>query len=642
MRLDLASLTDSFFDPVMEGMSDTALAIVSREGTRLLHRRPLQTTPASAAWMPPAAHWADLGSHGDGARLLETAAGRRIVAWATVDVGGLPLVVQSDAPYEVAIAAVRATFIQQLVPFALLSAALVAFAWMYLRSERSERRYRDLVEQAADGVFVLDPQGRIVEVNSAATALIGKPGSEAVGRAFVELLEPEHATQWDAAFSRLAPGQRASHEWRLRRSPDGTVPAEVSLSRNAERRALAIARDTSRRHQLEEQLRQSQRVEAIGRLAGGIAHDFNNLLTAIIGYTDLIIDRLSRDEEGLADALEVKKSAQRAATLTRQLLAFGRKQMLRPRVLDVNQAMSDISGLLRRLIGDHVQLAFTPGAGLWRVEADPNQLEQVVINLALNARDAMPDGGRLSMATANVTIDDSGRWSSDLKAGDYVELTVTDTGHGIDEATLPHLFEPFFTTRPVGQGTGLGLPMVHGILTQSGGGIDVQSMPGGGATFRVYLPRSLKPLPASTAAREVRSPRRGRETVLLVEDDDGVRALAREALGRRGYRVIEAATPGEAIELAGGNAIDAVVSDVTMPEMSGPALVAQLRQERPDLPALLVSGYPDAAQRLEGGLPQGVAFVAKPFTADGLAEAVGQLFDGSRQIEASGSRAPAP
>jgi PAS domain S-box-containing protein len=629
-RVDLASLAVSFFDPVLEGMSDTALAIISIEGARLLRQRPLRGTHAAAAeafWPSSSDHWAEIEGHRDGARLLDTPGGRRIVAWATVDVAGLPLLVQADAPIEVAIAPVRATFLHQLLPFALLSLALVAFAWMYLRSEQTEQRYRDLVEQAADGVFVLDLQGRIVEMNSAAAAMLERPSPDALGRAFVEVLDPGDAAEWDAAFSHLGEGQRASHAWRLRVDADRVVPAEVNLSRGSGRRILAVARDTSRRLHLEEQLRQSQKVEAIGRLAGGIAHDFNNLLTAIIGYTELIIDRLGHDPTGRADALEVKKSARRAATLTRQLLAFGRKQMLRPQVIDLNQVLVDIGGLLERLIGDHVDFAFAPAPDLWAVEADPNQLEQVVVNLALNARDAMPGGGRLSMSTANVNVDGSPAWPSGLTPGDYVLLTVADTGHGIDAAHLPHLFEPFFTTRPVGQGTGLGLPMVHGILTQSGGGIDVESSPGHGATFRVLLPRTLKPRRQEVNVDSAPRVRQGHETLLLVEDDDSVRALARDALVRFGYTVIEAATPGQARALSDRRAIDAVVSDVAMPQMSGPELVAELRRSRPGLRALFISGYSEATEGSPASVPAGAPFVAKPFTTEELAGAVGRLFD---------------
>ena len=645
-RIDLAGLAVSFFDPVLEGMSDTALAIASTEGARLLRQRPLRVTHAAAEveahWPASSDHWAEIEGHRDGARLFDTPAGRRIVAWATVDVAGLPLLVQTDAPIEVAIAPVRATFAHQLLPFALLSLALVAFAWMYLRSERTEQRYRDLVEQAADGVFVLDLQGRIVEMNSAAVAMLGRPSPGALGRAFVEVLEPGHAAEWDAAFSQLGEGQRASHEWRLRVGADGVVPAEVSLSRGSGRRILAIARDTSRRIHLEEQLRQSQKVEAIGRLAGGIAHDFNNLLTAIIGYTELIIDRLGHDPAGRADALEVKKSAQRAATLTRQLLAFGRKQMLRPQVIDLNQVLIDIGGLLERLIGEHVDFVFTPAEDLWPVEADPNQLEQVVVNLALNARDAMPGGGRLTMSTANVTVDGSPAWPSGLTPGDHVLLTVADTGHGIDAAHLPHLFEPFFTTRPVGQGTGLGLPMVHGILTQSGGGIDVESRPGQGATFRVFLPRTLKPRRREPKTDTAPRVRQGHETLLLVEDDDSVRALARDALVRFGYRVVEAATPEQAMALCDGRPIDAVVSDVAMPQMSGPELVAELRRSRPGLRALFISGYSEAAEGSPASVPAGAPFVAKPFTTEELAGAVGRLFDRRATHPPDAGTAPDP
>jgi signal transduction histidine kinase len=382
----------------------------------------------------------------------------------------------------------------------------------------------------------------------------------------------------------------------------------------------------------EEQLRQAQKMEAIGRLAGAVAHDFNNLLTAIIGYADMIAERDNPDET-LRDATEIRKVADRAASLTRQLLAFSRKQFLDPVVLDLNEAISGMLQVLPRVLGERVHLQIELGSRLSAIRADAGQVEQMLLNLVLNARDAMPDGGSVTIETANVTLDDE-RVAAEgltLTPANYVMLLVADTGVGMDDATRARAFEPFFTTKAKGKGTGLGLATVYGIVDQSGGQISLDTGPGRGTTFRIYLP-------VTTAQREGKKPTLGRahegggtETLLLVEDNDAVRELSALALRRRGYTVFEAATAEAAIEWARGCKVrpDLLVTDIVMPGLSGPELAHRLTEKDPTLRVLYISGYTDAADEAHGPFLAGVPFLQKPFTAAKLAERVRLVLDTS-------------
>jgi two-component system, cell cycle sensor histidine kinase and response regulator CckA len=386
-------------------------------------------------------------------------------------------------------------------------------------------------------------------------------------------------------------------------------------------------------HDRDEQLRQAQKMEAIGRLAGGVAHDFNNLLTAIIGYTDLLAERIDPGDQTGRDVAEIRKAADRAAALTRQLLAFSRKQFLNPTVLDLNETASGMLQMLPRVIGEHIQTTVALAGDLARVKADASQMEQVLVNLVLNARDAMPMGGVLTIETANVTLTDTRIRAENLalEPATYVMLAITDTGSGMDAATRARAFEPFFTTKPKGKGTGLGLATVYGIVEQSGGGISITSAPGRGTTIRIYLPatRATADRPASDVHKAGAGS--GTETILLVEDNDAVRDLAAKALRRRGYIVHEARDADEAIDwaIAAGIRADLLVTDVVMPGLSGPNLAARLLQQNPRLRVLYMSGYSDDAAAVHGNFWGGVPLLQKPFTPGALAERVRMALDTS-------------
>jgi signal transduction histidine kinase len=386
-------------------------------------------------------------------------------------------------------------------------------------------------------------------------------------------------------------------------------------------------------HDREEQLRHAQKMEAIGRLAGGVAHDFNNILTAIIGYTDLLAERYDPDDATGRDVGEIRKAADRAAALTRQLLAFSRKQFLDPVVLDLNEAMGDMMQMLPRVIGEHIQTTTALGDDLTRVRADASQIEQAFVNLVLNARDAMPLGGHLTIETANAVLDAErlADQSLALAPGTYVMLRVTDTGSGMDEATRARAFEPFFTTKPKGKGTGLGLATVYGIVDQSGGAVSLQSAPGRGTTVRIYLPATDAPREQKPPAAIAISEDGGSESVLLVEDNDSVRALSVQALRRRGYTVYEASDAEEAIawSINSGVRPDLLVTDIVMPGLSGPNLAARLMQENPRLRVLYMSGYTDEANAVQGAYLAGVPLLQKPFTPARLAERVRLVLNAS-------------
>src|SRR5881397_1969037 len=393
---------------------------------------------------------------------------------------------------------------------------------------------------------------------------------------------------------------------------------------------LGIGRDVTERLGLEQQLRQAQKMEAVGRLAGGVAHDFNNILTAITGHAELLLEDLGLHDPRRADVDEIRRSAERAAGLTRQLLAFSRQQVLQPKVVDVNALVLDMDKLLRRLIGEDVELATVLDPALGRVKADPGQLEQVIVNLAVNARDAMPDGGKLTLETRNIDLDSSYTLEHSLvKPGPYVQLTVSDSGIGMDEETQAHAFEPFFTTKPRGQGTGLGLAMVYGTVKQSGGFIWVYSEPGHGATFKIYLPRVDTPTEAATLPAPTVQPARGSETVLLAEDEPAVRAIAQQALERHGYTVLAAPSGAAALALAAQHAatIDLLLTDVVMPGMSGRDLADRLTAQRPGIRVLYISGYTDNAIVRHGMLEPGLAYLQKPFRPHALVRKVREVLD---------------
>lgn len=371
-------------------------------------------------------------------------------------------------------------------------------------------------------------------------------------------------------------------------------------------------------------------MESVGRLAGGVAHDFNNILTVISGYTEIVLNAIQDDSHIHADLMQVKKAAERAASVTRQLLAFSRKQVLRPQVLNLNRVLLDCAKMLQRLIGEDIELVTKPADTLWPVYADISQLEQIMMNLLVNARDAMPLGGQVIVQTSNITVDKGlSERHADLLPGVYVCLTVSDTGKGMDAATLHHLFEPFFTTKPFGKGTGLGLATVHGIVKQSGGSILVDSEIGKGTTFKIYLPRVVVEDVLPHDPDEPSEILRGSETILLVEDEEPLRILAERFLTRSGYTVISACNGAEALQLMDKQQgpVDLVLTDVIMPGMNGRELVRRLHEKHPHLKTLYMSGYTDSAITTQGILEKGVPLLSKPFGAGLLTNKVRQVLD---------------
>jgi signal transduction histidine kinase/CheY-like chemotaxis protein len=397
--------------------------------------------------------------------------------------------------------------------------------------------------------------------------------------------------------------------------------------------------DIDDRRRLEDQFRQAQKMEAVGRLAGGVAHDFNNLLSVILSYADLSIDTLRSGDPLRADLEEIKRAGTRATDLTRQLLAFSRQQVLSPQVVDLGAVVVAMKPMLSRLLGEGVSLTVLEPDHLGRVLVDPTQVEQVVMNLAVNARDAMPDGGRLMMEASNVSVEEEflGK-PANVAAGRYVMLAVTDTGMGMTEEVRARIFEPFFTTKESGKGTGLGLATLFGIVQQSGGFVTVYSEPGHGTTFKVYLPRTDRVADESMRAAADASVLGGSETILLVEDEEQVRAVACTILRRRGYNVIEAANGGEALLLANDfpSTIALLLTDVVMPRLSGRRLAEQLATQRPAMKVLFASGYTDDAVLQHGVLESGVPFIQKPFTPVALLRKVREVLDNRGPQHASG------
>jgi signal transduction histidine kinase len=424
------------------------------------------------------------------------------------------------------------------------------------------------------------------------------------------------------------------------RSQEELRKAHEELERRVQERTAELAHtneklanEIAERKQLEEQLLQAQKMEAIGRLAGGVAHDFNNLLTAIIGYSQLALQRIPPDDPLRHDLDEIRKAGERAATLTRQLLAFSRKQVLQPKVLDLNAVVADTSKMLHRLIGEDIRFRTILDPAIKRVKADPGQIEQVLMNLAVNARDAMPDGGSLSIETANVYLDEEyARHHVEVQPSHYVMLAVSDTGCGMSSEILSHIFEPFFTTKEQGKGTGLGLAMVYGIVKQSGGHIWVYSEPGKGTTFKVYLPWAEEAAASEkSAAQQSALLPTGTETILLAEDDAQVREFASRVLSELGYKVIEAINGEQALkEAEQATKIDILLTDMVMPYIGGKELSEKLRAIRPGIKVLFLSGYTENKILHQGMLDGDVAFLHKPFTPGELARKVREMLDNGK------------
>ena len=502
--------------------------------------------------------------------------------------------------------------------------------------ERSEANYRSLIQGTTYGIFRCCVDGKFLTVNPALVAMLNyRSEAELLAANFVTDINPDSdkGAQLLQQYRQAGRLDGVEVEWQRK---DGTLIAvrlsgrTISDEPGASECFEVIAEDLGERRHLEEQLRQAQKMEAVGRLAGGVAHDFNNLLTIIIGYGQLLLDRLGPDHPLAGHVDEIKKTAARAASLTRQLLAFSRRQELLPRVLNLNHVISNLEKMLRRLISEDIDLAMVLQPDLAPIKADPGQLEQVIMNLAVNARDAMPKGGKLTLATANVELDELYVLShAEVTPGPYVMLAVSDTGCGMDAETQAHVFEPFFTTKPEGKGTGLGLATVYGIVKQSGGYVWVDSEPGQGTTFKVYLPQvqeAAEPLPVSQAQP---SQAVGSETILLVEDEAPVRSLVRGVLEARGYTVLEASRTEEAIAFCQRHPgpTHLLLTDVVMPGMAGPVLAGHLQALRPTMKALYMSGYTNHASFQNGTLPEGMRFIQKPFTPESLAQKVRAVLD---------------
>jgi two-component system cell cycle sensor histidine kinase/response regulator CckA len=502
-----------------------------------------------------------------------------------------------------------------------------------------EQRLQSVLDNVPDVVFSMNADTTELQyISPACTRVLGIGPEELIAdmTRWRAAIHPEDQGRVIASYTgAMEAGRPATVEYRIRH-PDGSVRwiegtlIPVADVHGTVIRLDGVARDVTEQRKLQEQFRQAQKMEAVGRLAGGIAHDFNNLLTVITSYSEILLEDLAPQDPRRGDLEEIRKAAASAAGLTRQLLAFSRQQVLEPRVLDVNAVLASTEKLLQRLLGEDIELvtALVPQPGA--VKADPGQLEQVIVNLAVNARDAMPDGGKLTIETANADMDEAyARVHLPSKPGQYVMLAVSDTGVGMDEQTQRRIFEPFFTTKEVGKGTGLGLATVYGIVKQSGGFIWVYSEPGRGTTFKIYLPRVDEPMEAVTLPAAPKESLQGTETVLLVEDAAEVRAVTHLVLDRLGYTVLEAPNGKAALHLATKHhgPIHLLLTDVVMPELGGRHLAEQLTALRPELRVLYASGYTDDAVVRHGVLKPGIAYLQKPFTPQVLARKVREVLD---------------
>jgi PAS domain S-box-containing protein len=505
----------------------------------------------------------------------------------------------------------------------------------------SEERYRALVDRA-EGIFLADAATmRVLECNAAFRALLGYDGEEAA-RLTIYDFDDDTRDGVDAGVRQLLEANRPLELERCYRHKDGsTIEVTVSVSAfryQARDMVCAAVRDVTALRDSELRLRQSQKMEAIGQLAGGIAHDFNNLLTGILGYGELVLEQLGKDHPVSADVIEMNRAGDSAAALTRQLLTFSRRQVVQREVLDINAVLSNVHKILQRLIGDSIELVLELGPDLRGIEADASQLEQVVINLAVNARDAMERGGRLILETAHVDVPaGSDVRRNALAPGSYVMLRVTDTGCGMTADVQAHLFEPFFTTKQPGKGTGLGLSTVYGIVKQSGGTILVDSAPGSGTTFRIFLPVVERRAPRAPHIDLHDQQSRPTETILLVEDETVVRDLSRRTLQAAGYIVLDAASPREALRIAEQHqdVIHLIVTDVVMPELSGPALVHRLTARHTEAKILFMSGYTADVLAPHHFTDRNVAFLSKPFTPAILVKKVRDVLDAPANLLAA-------
>ncbi len=499
-----------------------------------------------------------------------------------------------------------------------------------------EEYFRALIENTSDIILVQNADRTLRYVSPAVERVLGYRPEEVIGRKPSDFIHPDDQPLTQKILAELLekPGATARVEFRLYHK-DGSIRTCEGIGKNllhdpAVGGIVESVRDITERRTLEAQLQQAQRLQAIGKLAGGIAHDFNNLLTTILGYCDLLLNQISAGSSFRRDVVEIRKAAGRATSLTQQLLAFARRQILEPKVIDLNTIIAEMHKMLCRLIREDIDLVTVLPPGLWRVRADPTQIEQILMNLVINARDAMPEGGKLTIETGNVILDEAyARRHAGVQPGPYVLLAVSDTGCGMDAQTLAQVFEPFFTTKQRGQGTGLGLATVYGIVKQSSGHIWAYSEPGRGTTMKIYLPRVDAPLtviedvPHSPPAIEAS------ETILVVEDEEDVRNLIAEILGMKGYNLLLARHPAEAVDISRTHdgPIHLLITDVTLPEVDGRSLSEEIVQIRPSVRVLFISGYTENAIVHNGVLDEDVYFLQKPFAPEILLAKVREVLD---------------
>ena len=489
-----------------------------------------------------------------------------------------------------------------------------------------------MIEKMPALLWTTDTELRFTSAVGAALESLGLRSNEVIGKTLFEYFQTK-----DPEFSPIVAHKKALRgesvtyelEWQRR-----VFESHVQPLRGGEREligVIGVALDITDRRHLADQLRQAQKMQAVGELAGGVAHDFNNLLMVVKGHAEMLLDRLPKSSAQRSNVEQIQTAAERAASLTAQLLAFSRKQVLQPRVLDLNEIVGGMIQMVSRVIGENIELAFIPGAKLGNVKADPSQIEQVVLNLVVNARDAMPEGGRLTIETANIELDKSYTVQhAVVEPGPYVILTVTDTGCGMDAKTQARIFEPFFTTKEQGKGTGLGLATVYGVIKQSDGYIWVYSEIGHGTTFKIYLPKVAAKVEELAVVKTIPPPASGSETILFVEDEQSVRELVREYLSARGYSVLEASDGIQALDIAAAHpgAIQLLITDVVMPRLSGRELAGQIAAARRDLKVLYISGYTDDSIFRHGVLEGGVEFLQKPFNLRTLATKIREILDG--------------
>jgi PAS domain S-box-containing protein len=514
----------------------------------------------------------------------------------------------------------------------LFSLIMAALTWSLLKwrqeSRWGEARYRDLFQRSLDGVFIIDRQMRLVDANPSALQIFGYERAEVLfqsvnrlgnNRDLMQRLHDMLLAEGAVSRQEITLLDRAGRERRCLISATARLDREGRLDG-----VMGIISDVTEYHLTREQLRQAQKMEAIGHLAGGVAHDFNNLLTVISGNAELAMMQLGDDNPARVELKEIRSTAGRAANLTRQLLAFSRKQVIRPRLLNANDTLHDMERMLRRIIGETIELGCELHPAAWTVKVDPAQLEQVIVNLVVNARDAMEHKGRLLVRTHNTEVNEEP--GQEVPAGQYLAIEVSDTGCGMPQEVVEHIFEPFYTTKPEGVGTGLGLATVYGIVRQSEGHIKVESRPGHGTTFRILLPRQDE-APLDTERAQKGEILRGSETLLVVEDEPAVRRMTVDSLKRLGYQVHEAGNGRMALDVARrlGGGLDLVVSDVVMPEMGGVEFVAELRRFLPSMPVLFLSGYSEEAIRSHGELQPDARLLQKPFDLHDLHSQVREL-----------------